>query len=118
MVSVPLYMPADSALDLPVTPAPAEFTRPMLADRVMMQRERKTDVPGWLFSLGSALVALMTFSLVLLLGWALLRVTRNGAIIASGESAGVAKSTGVAEPPGDAVDGQQAEPADQFVLDT
>lgn len=80
MVSVPLYMPADSALNLPATPAPAEFSRPMLADRVMMQRERKTDVPGWLFSLGSALVALMTFSLVLLLGWALLRVARNGSV--------------------------------------
>lgn len=108
MTSLPLYMPADSALNLPVTPAPTEFTRQMVGDREMMQRERRTDVPGWLFSLGSILVALMTFSLVLLLGWALLRVAR----FASPGSAGVA------QPARDAVDRQQAEPTDQFVLGT
>lgn len=113
MTSVPIYMPADSALNLPATPALSEFTRPMVGDGEMMQRERRTDVPGWLFSLGSTLVALMTFSLILLLGWALLRVARHASAgLGSTGSAGVAQSTR------DAVDRQQTEPADQLVLGT
>lgn len=78
MGSVPVYMPADAALKLAATPALEQFTRPVVMDRKMMQRERRTSVPGYLFGLGAALVALMTIALVLLLGWALLRVARGG----------------------------------------
>jgi hypothetical protein len=78
MASIPLYMPADAALKLPVTRAPANFTRAVVGDRTMMQRERRTDVPGWLFAFGSSVVALLTVSLMILLGWALLRVARGG----------------------------------------
>lgn len=111
MASVPLYLPADSALGVPATLAPAEFERGVIADRTMMQRERRTDVPGWLFAFGSALVALMTFSLVLLLGWALLRVSRGAGL--GSEQQG---STGIAKPTGDAVDGQQAEATNELAL--
>jgi hypothetical protein len=104
MASVPLYMPADSALGLAATPAPREFTRAVVMDRKMMQRERRGDVPGYLFALGASIVALMTIALVLLLGWALLRVARGGR----------PASAGVAQAAGDAVDGQKAEPSEQF----
>ena len=103
MGSVPLYMPADSALKLPATPATPQFTRPVVMDRVMMQRERRTDVPGYLFAIGSVIVALMTVALVLLLGWALLRVARGGPL------------TRVTQSASDAVDGQEAQPAQELV---
>jgi hypothetical protein len=106
MGSVPVYMPADSALKLPETPATPEFTRAVIMDRVMMQRERRTDVPGYLFAIGSAIVALMTVALVLLLGWALLRVARGGSL------------TRVTQTAGDAVDGQEAQPAQELVAGT
>lgn len=78
MGAVPVYMPADAALNLPAVPALPEFTRPVTMDRVLLQRERKDNVPGYLFALGSVLVALMTILLVCFLGWALLRVARDG----------------------------------------
>lgn len=90
MGAVPIYMPADSALKLAATPASAQFTRAVEMDRKMMQRERRQNVPGWLFGLGAALVAGITILLVLLLGWALLRVARGGPLRTE-----VARSTGV-----------------------
>lgn len=78
MGSIPIYMPADAALKLSETPADPTFTRPVEMDRKMMQRERRSNVPGYLFALGAAIVAAMTILLVLLLGWALLRVARGG----------------------------------------
>jgi hypothetical protein len=95
-------MPADAALKLPATPASATFTRAVVMDRKMMQRERRTDVPGYLFMIGSMIVALMTVLLVLMLGWALLRVARGGPL------ARVAKTAG------DAVDGQEAQASEQL----
>ncbi len=103
MGSVPVYMPADAALGLSATPALPEFTRPVVMDRRMMQRERRSEVPGWLFGLGAAVVAAMTIALILLLGWALLRVARGGPL------------AGVAQPAGDPVDRQQAEPSEQII---
>jgi hypothetical protein len=101
MGAVPIYMPADAALKLPELPATTQFTRDVVMDRKMMQRERRTDVPGYFFALGSTIVGLMTVMLVLLLGWCLLRVARGGPL------------TRVAQAPGDAVHGQEAQPAKQ-----
>ncbi|MBJ7459901.1 MAG: hypothetical protein JHD02_11970, partial [Thermoleophilaceae bacterium] len=89
MGAVPVYMPADAALRLLSTPATAQFTRPVVMDRKMMQRERLTDVPGYFFALGSTLVAMMTVLLVMLLGWALLRVARGGPLASVEQAVGV-----------------------------
>ncbi len=77
MQSVPVYMPADSAIGVPAVPARAQMTRALQRDLTLLQRERKPDVPGWLFNLASALVALATVALALLLGWALVRQARG-----------------------------------------
>ncbi|MFT4050240.1 MAG: hypothetical protein QM648_10480 [Solirubrobacterales bacterium] len=87
MGAVPVYMPADAALKLSETPASASFTRDVVMDRKMMQRERRTSVPGYLFGVGAAIVALMTIALILLLGWALLRVARGGPLAPEGAGA-------------------------------
>lgn len=84
MGAVPIYLPADTALKLDATPALQSFTRDVKMDRVMMQRERKGSVPGYLFGLGAWIVAGMTITLILLLGWALLRVARGGPLATQG----------------------------------
>ncbi len=79
-----IYMPADSALKLDAIPADPSFTRPVVMDRVMMQRERLDFLPEWLFGAAAWLVALITIALVLMLGWALLRVARGGPLAPEG----------------------------------
>jgi hypothetical protein len=45
-----------------------------------MQRERKRDVPGWLWSAATLLVLAIIAVLVMIIGWGLNRVaTRSGA---------------------------------------
>lgn len=78
MGAVPIYFPADAALKLAAIESPAQFTRPVTMDRKLMQRERRENVPGYLFALGAWIVALTTIALVVFLGWALLRVARGG----------------------------------------
>lgn len=78
MGAVPVYAPADTALRLKPIPALDQFTRAVKMDRKLMQRERRDNVPGYLFAVGASLVAAMTIALVLFLGWALLRVARGG----------------------------------------
>lgn len=82
MAAVTVYMPADTALKLAEVPASASFTRPLQMDRILLQRERLDNLPEWLFTAGSWLVAGMTILLILLLGWALLRVARGGPLAA------------------------------------
>ena len=67
LLGMPIYAPADPAIPKPGVAAPAQFTRPLENDRKLLQRERKDDVPGWLW-LGAQLsvlaVALVFLSLL------------------------------------------------------
>jgi hypothetical protein len=73
--SVPVYLPADRAIPAAAVPAPPHFTRRLIADHRLLQRERRRDVPGWLFGAASAAVAAVVIALIGLLGWALQRIT-------------------------------------------
>ncbi|MCW3041358.1 MAG: hypothetical protein JWM31_3263, partial [Solirubrobacterales bacterium] len=69
MESIPVYAPADSAIPVPgiaATNGPRAFQR----DLRLLQRERKPDVPNWLFRGASIGVAGATLLLAWLLGWA------------------------------------------------
>lgn len=98
LASVPVYMPADEALKLPALTATPEFTRSVVMDRKMMQRERKSDVPGWLFAVGAGVVGAATIGLLLLFGWALLRVARGGKSASIGTASASAPEAGAASP--------------------
>jgi hypothetical protein len=82
MEAVPLYMPADSAIPVPAIPARPRMTRPFQREIQLLQRERKPDVPGWLFRGASTAVAVATLLLAWLLGWALLRQARGASAAA------------------------------------
>lgn len=79
MESIAAYAPADTAIPvagIAATSGPHAFQR----DLRLLQRERKPNVPDWLFRAASSAVALATLGLAWLLGWALLRQARGPAV--------------------------------------
>jgi hypothetical protein len=79
LADVPVYLPADPAIPARGVPASPHFTRPLISDSELMQRERKRDVPGWLWGAGIASVMSTVAVLLAILGWSLNRVARRAA---------------------------------------
>jgi hypothetical protein len=77
VIGVPIYAPEDSAIPLPEIPAQAQMTRPLQPDRVLLQRERKRDVPSWLWLTASIVVFFLFIGLFCVLGWGLNRYSRG-----------------------------------------
>ena len=76
---VPVYLPADPAIPAAEIPAARRITRALIADTALMQRERKRDVPGWLWSTATLVVLSIIAVLVAIIGWGLNRVAVLGA---------------------------------------
>jgi hypothetical protein len=76
IAGLPVYLPADRAIPVEGVPAPTRFERTFVADKNILQRERKKGVAGWLFPAAGGLVLLIALALVSTLGWALTRVAR------------------------------------------
>jgi hypothetical protein len=74
MASVPVYLPADPAIPVAGIPALARVTRALVSDVSLMQRERKTGVPGWLWAVATTTVLAIIALLLVLIGWGLDRV--------------------------------------------
>jgi hypothetical protein len=78
LLGLGIYAPADPAIPAPEVPAPATFTREMISpDRILLQRERKDDVPGWLWTGASLSVFVFTLAFLTLLAWGLGRYARG-----------------------------------------
>jgi hypothetical protein len=71
---VAVYLPADPGIPVGAVPARATVTRPLIADTTLMQRERKRDVAGWLWSTATAIVLAIIAVLLAIIGWGLNRV--------------------------------------------
>ncbi len=78
LAAIPLAMPADAAIPVGGVPASAHAVRAFQPDRHVLQRERKQDVPTWLWGLAGAVVLGITLTLLLVLGWGLVRLARIG----------------------------------------
>lgn len=71
VLGLPIFLPRDTAIPAPETPAPAHFTRTFVFDKKNLQREQKQGVAGWLtlaaylavLALGLALLAAITLGL-------------------------------------------------------
>jgi len=70
-------LPADPAIPAAGVAAADRFERALIADRDVLQRERKKDVPGWLWGAAGAVVLLLTLLLLGGIGWALARVCNS-----------------------------------------
>ena len=77
MSAVPVYLPEDPAIGAERLPASPRSTRPAQTERRILQRELKSDVPGWLWTAASAVVLCCTLILVIALGWGVARVSRR-----------------------------------------
>jgi hypothetical protein len=78
LVALPIYMPADPAIPAREVPARESFTREFVADRELLQREVKDDVPGWLWTVASGTVMALYLVFLVTLAWGVGRVARRG----------------------------------------
>jgi hypothetical protein len=77
LISMPIFLPRDQAIPAPEVPAEASFTRGFLADKKVLQREQKQDVPGFLTLAAYLTVLAIALALIALIAWSLLRVDRG-----------------------------------------
>jgi hypothetical protein len=75
LVAAPVYEPADAAIPVPAVPARAQVTRPLEATRRVLQRERRHDVPTWLWTASSLAVLALGLAFLSLLAWGVERVS-------------------------------------------
>jgi hypothetical protein len=73
-VGVPIFLPEDRAIPAPEVPAEASFTREFVRDLVLLQREKKDDVPAALSLAAYLVVAAIAAGLFALIAWVLLRL--------------------------------------------
>src|SRR3954449_9800875 len=79
IMAAPIYMPADAAIPgAQEVPATARFTRPFVADHELLQRERKDDIPGWLWTAACLVVLALSIVFIASLAWGVARVARTG----------------------------------------
>lgn len=78
LAALPLYLPADAAIPVGETPAPAHFTRSFGDEHKLLQREAKPGAPA-LTALAYAAVASIALALLVLLAWALHRLSAGPA---------------------------------------
>jgi hypothetical protein len=77
VLGLPVYLPADSAIPVRGIPAPAEFTRPFVRDKELLQREQKGGVPGSLTLVAYLAVLAIWSTMIAVVCWALSRFARS-----------------------------------------
>ncbi len=77
LTAVPIYLPADAPLNVKEVPASVNFTRAFGPESEILQRERKTDTPGWLWGAANLVVLLCSLAIILGIAVAVTRVGRR-----------------------------------------
>jgi hypothetical protein len=77
VIAVGIYLPEDKAIPVKGVPANAHIDRAFELDSHLLQRERKFDVPGWLW--GTAVTTVLVLYVLFLgaLAWGVARVARR-----------------------------------------
>ena len=78
--AAPIFLPDDPAIPAPEVPAPTSFTRELIPDSQVLQREQKTDVAGPLTAAAYAVVAAVALALLALLAWGLHRLAVSSGV--------------------------------------
>jgi hypothetical protein len=78
VAAIPLRLPADAAIPVAAVPPLRSTVRAFQLDQHVLQRERKQDVPGYLWAFTGLVVLGCTSLLLLVLGWGLVRLARRG----------------------------------------
>ncbi|HEY7075921.1 MAG TPA: hypothetical protein VH418_11145 [Solirubrobacteraceae bacterium] len=78
VLGAPVELPPDAAIPVKGVPAPrTPQVRPFVRDQLILQRERKRDVPTWLWSAACIVVACLGLTLITALSWGVGRVGRR-----------------------------------------
>src|SRR3954471_16652857 len=77
VIGAPVYMPDDPAIPAKEIPARAHVTRPFVLDHQLLQRERKKDVPAWLWTAACLVVLAFFLGFLSSLAWGVARVARR-----------------------------------------
>ena len=77
LLGVPIYLPSDPAIPAKAVPANADFTRPLISDHKILQREAK-PVSGLLPKFAYLAVLAIALALCALMAWGLARLARDG----------------------------------------
>ncbi|WP_196809112.1 hypothetical protein [Conexibacter woesei] len=78
IMGVPVYMPEDKAIPVAGVPALDHVTRAFVTDHKLMQRERRDDIPGWLWTAACLLILILAIVFITALSWGVARVSRQG----------------------------------------
>jgi hypothetical protein len=76
IAAVPIYAPADPEIPVKEIPAKSQFQRDFIPDKEILQRELKSDVPGFLWPAASGFVLICALGFAWLLAWGTARVAR------------------------------------------
>jgi hypothetical protein len=76
ILTAPVYLPADAAIPVPEVPVRPQITRALLPDHQVLQRERKQDVPIWLWTAAGGIVAAIAACFLVALSWGVGRLSR------------------------------------------
>lgn len=74
LTAAPIFMAADPGIGVEEVPALTSFTRPLIAEITVLQRERSFDYPSWLFGAASLVVLVCSLVLVGALSWGAARI--------------------------------------------
>src|SRR5215208_7173703 len=96
MGGIPVYLPEDPAIPAPEVTASPSFTREVVPEKEILQREVKDDVPGWTWSVASGAVLALYLGFVLIVCWGVGRVARRDDD--PPPSAGAARGASLARP--------------------
>jgi hypothetical protein len=78
IMGVPIYLPLDTAIPAKEVPASAHMTRAFVPDHEILQRERKGDIPAWLWTAACLVVLVLALIFMASLAWGVARVARSG----------------------------------------
>ncbi len=76
LAAVPIFMPKDEALNAPEVPADASFTRSFVPEIDILQRERNSDHPAWLWGAANIVVLICSLGIILGIGVVANRIGR------------------------------------------
>jgi hypothetical protein len=77
IAGVPVYLPEDPAIPAEEVLASDSFTRDLVPEKEILQRELKDDVPAALTPIVYLTVGTVTLGLIVMLGWALARLAHT-----------------------------------------
>jgi hypothetical protein len=85
LIAAPVFMPRDVAIPADEVPAPARFTRTLIADHEILQREARASSPG-ITAAAYAAVAAIALGLLVLLAWGVHRLAAPPARLTGGQT--------------------------------